>query len=290
MLRPTALVLRAPGTNCDRETAHAFEMAGAHAERIHVNCLMENPGLLERFQILCLPGGFSYGDDIAAGKILAKQMRLRIGEDLQRFREGDNLILGICNGFQVLIKSGLLIDGTGEQADATLTWNERGLYDDRWVHLQTGNTNCVFLRGLDRLYLPIAHAEGRFVVRDGKSWAALQQSGQVAIRYAPTPSELASQPRSSNQIASQIPDAPSSVATAQPAIASAPLAFPFNPNGSYDNIAGICDPSGKVFGLMPHPERFVHWTQHPRWTRSHTETDQRPDGLRIFRNAVEFFA
>ena len=263
MAQVRVLILRAPGTNCDQETAFAFGQAGADTEIIHINRLLSEPTLADQYQILCLPGGFSYGDDIAAGRIVAGQIRHHLTEELQRFREDGKLILGICNGFQILLKSGILLpDEAGKSAPATLAWNESGYYQDRWVHVGTDSgseSKCVFLRDIERMYLPIAHAEGRFVTRDAGTFAALSTGGQLALRYT----------------------------TANGATSNDALPFPDNPNGSQANVAGVCDSSGRVFGLMPHPERHIHPTQHPQWTR----LPQREvgDGFKMFQNAVQYF-
>lgn len=268
MTQPRVLVLRAPGTNCDVETAHAFEQAGAIAERIHVGRLMENPALHARYQILCLPGGFSYGDDIAAGRILATRMRRHLGEMIHHFVDsGDCLVLGICNGMQVLMRLGVLTaDATGDAHEippATLTWNRHGRFEDRWVHLRVDQTPCVFLRGIERMYLPMAHAEGRLVARDEVTLESLRSAGRLPIRYA--------DPADDSAITDKV------------------LPFPINPNGADANVAGVCDASGRVFGLMPHPERHLDPTQHPFWTRREHQPEH-GDGLAIFRNAVEWFA
>ena len=246
--KPNVLILRAPGTNCDFETAYAFELAGAAAERIHVNRLLEDPSLLERFEILCFPGGFSFGDDVAAGRILATELRHHLSEPLHRFKEAGRLILGICNGFQILVKSGLLLADDEAQPKATLTWNKSGVYTDRWAHLTVDGGKCVFLKGITSLYLPVAHAEGRFVGRDDAVLDQLQANGQLALRYVPDE----------------------------------------NPNGAERNVAGLCDETGRVFGLMPHPERYIDPTQHPYWTRLENLPEV-GDGLALFRNAVEYF-
>ena len=257
MTKPRALVLRAPGTNCDQETAWAFRLAGADTEFIHINQLMENPRTTLDYQILCVPGGFSFGDDVGAGRILASKFTSRLKDCIEEFRTAEKLVLGICNGFQVLIKTGFLVPKDVSGLPVTLTWNHNGRYDCRWVNLKTAGSSCVFLRDTDMMYLPIAHAEGRFVVRDSGILANLKSTRQVALKYV--------NPDGSN---SDVP-------------------YPFNPNGSDDNIAGICDESGCVFGLMPHPERFVDRTQHPRWTRLPENTAV--DGLKIFENAVSYF-
>ena len=268
MSKPNVLILRAPGTNCDQETAFAFAAAGAATELLHVNRLLENPSLFEQFQILCIPGGFSYGDDVAAGRILANQMEHHLADEMARFKDAGKLILGICNGFQVLLKSGVLlqpaIDAAGRRsAAATLTWNDTARFDDRWVELAVDGQKCVFLKNVERMYLPIAHAEGKFVARDSEELERLESAGQLVLRYRPLDGSGA-------------------------ADFSAAVPYPDNPNGSMANVAGACDPSGRVLGLMPHPERHIHRTHHPRWTRQ--ETQQTGDGLKIFTNAVEFFA
>jgi len=306
MAKPRVLILRAPGTNCDIETAYAFEKAGAVADRLHIRRLLENPPLIRDYQILCIPGGFSYGDDVAAGKILAVQLRHHLLEVLHEFHRADKLILGICNGFQVLLKTGLLIppDETGKPV-ATLTWNQSARFEDRWVHLEAASDRCVFLRGIERLELPIAHAEGRFVVRDAEWLDGLAKAGQIALVYA-LPGELSqlvargtgpAPQASSSDVANTASRCPVETGTAlldrlDRAVTEGDwrqvLPYPWNPNGSMGNIAGACDKTGRVLGLMPHPERFIDPTHHPRWTRG--EQHNPPDGLRLFVNAVEYFS
>jgi phosphoribosylformylglycinamidine synthase len=257
MSQVNALVLRAAGVNCNDETAYALELAVAdRVEQLHVNRLIENPDALDRFNFLVVPGGFSYGDDISAGKILAHQLELHVGEQLRRFVAAGKLVLGICNGFQVLIKSGLLgrADGDG-RAPVTITANDNGRFEDRWVHLAAASAHNIFLpAGADPIYLPIAHGEGKFAVRDAAVLDELRGNDLVAVRYAD---------------AEGVP---------------AGGAFPANPNGSADDIAGLCDATGQVFGLMPHPERHIVATQHPQWTRR--GLSNHPDGLEIFANGV----
>ena len=252
--KPNVLVLRAPGTNCDVETAYAFELAGAEAERIHINRLLEDPALADRFQILCFPGGFSFGDDVASGRILAATIRHHLADAIRAFRDAGNLILGICNGFQILIKSGILIDEDQNGLRATLTWNKSGVYTDRWARLTVDGRKCVFLRGVEELYLPVAHAEGRFAARSEAVLDELEKAGRLALRYLPED----------------------------------------NPNGAARNVAGVCDETGRVFGLMPHPERHIDATQHPRWTRlapngRAAKPETAGDGFVLFKNAVEYF-
>lgn len=260
MTKPYVTILRAPGTNCDQETRYAFELAGARAEVFHVNRVLEKPAILNDSQILCVPGGFSYGDDVAAGRILANQMEHHLAEALESFKAAGKLILGICNGFQVLIKSGVIVRPDAELGPpATLTLNESGKYEDRWIWLRTDGAKCVFLAGIESMYLPVAHAEGKFVPRDAATFQQLEAGGQLVLRYA-----------SAN------------------GIAAGKLAFPENPNGSIGNVAGLCDSTGRVLGLMPHPERHIDVTHHPRWTRG--EGREGGHGLQMFINAVRYFA
>lgn len=257
MPTPTALILRSPGTNCDLETAFVFEKAGAFAERLHINRLREDPSLLQNFQILVLPGGFSYGDDVGAGKILANQLTHFLGDELRKFRDQEKLILGICNGFQILLKAGLIILPDEEGPVATLANNKQGRYEDRWVHMKVTSQKSPFVKGLDRLFIPMAHGEGRFTCREQWILQGLEQTGQVVLKYV------------------------------RPDGTSANEEFPHNPNGSSHDVAGVCDASGLVMGLMPHPERHAFPTQHPHWTRQGLK--EQGDGFAIFKNAVDFF-
>jgi len=264
MAQPNVLILRAPGTNCDAETAFAFESAGAKAELLHINRLLDDPGLCSRFQIFCIPGGFSYGDDVAAGRILGNQIRHHLSEQLAEFKAAEKLILGICNGFQVLINSGVLLEPDAQKGPpVTLTWNDSGKFEDRWVRLGVRGEKSVFLAGIDGMYLPVAHAEGKFVVRDAEVLAGLESGGQLVLRYRP-------------------------LTGADSAPSGEGVPYPDNPNGSMAGTAGICDTTGRVLGLMPHPERHVDPTQHPRWTRG--EAGAVGDGIKVFANAVAYFA
>jgi phosphoribosylformylglycinamidine synthase len=256
MATARVLILRAPGANCDAEAQFAFTQAGATAERLHINRLREQPSLLHRYQILTIPGGFTYGDDVAAGKILANQLAHFLGDTLRRFRDADKLILGICNGFQVLLKAGLLLAPDEDGPLATLAGNGHGRFEDRWIRLQTNPGRCPFLTGYETWEVPVAHGEGNFLCREPWILKGLEQAGQIVLRYV---------------------DA-----------AGRPGLYPINPNGSQGNVAGLCDATGRVLGLMPHPERHVLPTQHPRWTRQGLAREG--DGLRLFRNAVHYFA
>jgi phosphoribosylformylglycinamidine synthase len=249
---PTVLILRAPGTNSDHELAFAFERAGAQPVYAHVNQLRADPGRLQDAQILAIPGGFSYGDDVAAGKILASQLQNFLADAVREFRDAEKLVLGVCNGFQVLLKAGLIVPPDEDGPLATLAHNTSGRYCDRWVELTATPGKCVFLKGCESLTVPVAHGEGRFVCR--KEWIlkGLNQANQVVLRYA------------------------------------GPDAYPHNPNGSDGQVAGLCDPSGRVLGLMPHPERHALPTQNPQWHRAGLKPDG--DGMALFRNAVGYFA
>lgn len=258
MPTPRVLILRAPGTNCDHETAHAFELAGGEADLVHINQLLDDPLLPNDYQILCLPGGFSYGDDIAAGRILGNQIRHHLQQALVDFKEAGKLVLGICNGFQILMNSGILLADEEAGPPATLTWNDSGKFEDRWVSLATNSAYCVFLRDIESMYLPVAHAEGKFVTRDETTLAALAEAGHLALRYTPL-----------NGSSDGVP-------------------YPDNPNGSQLSVAGVCDTTGRVLGLMPHPERHVDPTHHPRWTREGLK--EQGDGLKMFQNAVDYFS
>ena len=243
--------MRAPGTNCDVETAFAFEQAGSLVESAHVNELVRREKSLSHYQILVIPGGFTYGDDVSAGKILANELKLKLGEDIQRFVGRGGLILGICNGFQVLVKAGILpplVDGSQR---LTLANNDSNQFECRWVYLSVDQKSpCIFTRGISALYLPVAHGEGR-VMAEPETLSRLN----VVLRYADERGNVQA-------------------------------GYPHNPNGSADNIAGICDGSGRIFALMPHPERFIRWTQHPRWSREVPR--EQGDGFAVFLNAVEW--
>ena len=255
MAKAKVLVLRTAGTNCDKETVHAFERAGAHCELLHVNRLLADKPHLHEFDILAIPGGFSYGDDIAAGKIEANELRLGLKGEIDKFVSDGKLIIGICNGFQVLVKMGLLPNlGGGEEQEVSLAWNDSDRFEDRWVYLKAGTNRCVFIEEGRIIYLPIAHAEGKFVTRDGEMAEKLQENGQIVLRYCDENGN--------------------------------PGPYPVNPNGSVLDIAGICDATGRIFGLMPHPERHMFAYQHPRWTREGLKDEG--DGMQVFRNAIEY--
>lgn len=246
------LVLRAAGTNCDRETCEAFAMAGGAPDPVHVNRLMREPELLAGARICAVPGGFTYGDDLGAGKVLANQIRQRLLGPFRDFVRGGGLVLGVCNGFQILVKAGLLPDPFEDEPTATLDWNDSNRFEARWVYLKVCSANSEFIKEERVIQLPVAHGEGKFLPRDDEALRRLRIRGQVVLRYCDP--------------------------------GGRPVGYPGNPNGSVDAIAGICDPTGRVLGLMPHPERFTRPTHHPWWTRF--PTPPAPDGLRFFTTAI----
>ncbi len=256
-MTPKALILTGYGINCDMETQHAFKLAGADAERVHLTDLINGARKLSEFHILAFPGGFSFGDDIASGKVLANMIKYNLGGQVREFIDAGKLIIGICNGFQAMVKMGLLpaFDGYYSMQDVTLTFNDSGRFEDRWVHLKTNkNSNCVFTKGIGSMYLPVRHGEGKFVVKNPQVLLRLKKNNHVVFQYVDKEGNLAGYPR--------------------------------NPNGSVENIAAICDETGRVFGMMPHPEAFQHRTNHPAWTRE--ELPEEGAGVAIFRNAVEY--
>lgn len=249
-------ILFAAGTNCDAETAYAFRLVGAQTEIVHINHLKSHRRGISGFHILAIPGGFSYGDYIASGRILANELRHNLANEIVGFLDAGGLIIGICNGFQVLVKAGLLpgFERHFERQSVTLDSNDSGRYEDRWVRLKVEPSVCVFTQGLSEfIELPVAHAEGKFLVSDNSILRRLSSNRQIVLRYV---------------------DA-----------SGYPGRYPDNPNGSIEGIAGICDRTGKVFGLMPHPERNIFREHHPDWRRRRLT---RPDGIAIFERAVRY--
>jgi phosphoribosylformylglycinamidine synthase len=260
MAASNVLILRAPGTNCDEETAYAFERAGGVCARVHIRALCDAPNLLGAHAILAFPGGFSYGDDLGSGTVLGNELMQRLNEPLLRFVERGGLVLGICNGFQILVKTGLLpglsyVSKSNGSGGATLTFNDSQRFEDRWVHLKIEPGNSPFLEGAAGrvITLPVAHGEGKLVARDADTLRLLETRQQVAFRYVEQNGEK--------------PE------------------YPANPNGAQNDIAGLIDESGRVLGLMPHPERHVLPWQHPRWTRQGLQKDG--EGSFLFANAVK---
>ncbi|MCK8602540.1 phosphoribosylformylglycinamidine synthase subunit PurQ [Desulfoferrobacter suflitae] len=269
MSRIRALVLTGFGLNCDIETAYALKKAGARAERIHLNHLIDGVNRLKDFQIFVIGGGFSWGDDHGAGVILAMRLKHRLQDDILNFVQAGGLVLGICNGFQVIVNLGLLPGFEPHQLrrDVAIIGNDCGNFRDQWVRLG-GNpaSPCILTRGIDTIELPVRHGEGKFYAETGVL-ERLVSSEQVILRYTTT--------------------------DGRPAAGE----FPDNPNGSLGDIAGICDPTGRIAGLMPHPEAFNHCTNHPDWTyrkevlrRQGKSLPEEGDGIKMFRNLVDYFA
>ncbi len=249
---PRVLIVRAPGTNCDEETAFAWEQAGAQVETWHVARLLANPSAVRAFQILTIPGGFSYGDDLGAGRVMATRIGLVLADAVRELRDRGGLILGICNGFQVLVRAGLL-PGDPSLGPATLARNDSGHFEDRWVTMRPTLGKTPFLTDDTLISMPSAHGEGKFQMSQPDALDRLAANGQVVLRYL------------------DAHDSPTE-------------SYPANPSGTPGGIAGICDPSGRILGIMPHPERNILPWHHPQWTRRPQTSEG--DGLRLFRNAV----
>jgi phosphoribosylformylglycinamidine synthase len=255
MKKPRVCVLRTDGINCDEETFYAFEKAGADCRLVHVNQLRRSSEKLASYHILVLPGGFSYGDDVHSGKILAVELTSFLREQLEAFVDAGKLVLGICDGFQVLVRTGLLPNRNLGEIKTTLIANESH-FECRWVNLLIEGSHCVFTRGMggSQLSIQVAHGEGKFFT-DPATLQEIENRGQVVFRYAG--------------------------ADGRPTVL-----YPANPNGSLNAIAGICDSTGRIMGMMPHPERYIERTQHPNWRRMPAGTV--PHGLTIFLNAVDY--
>lgn len=266
--RPKSLVLYGNGINCERETAHANTLAGFDPELIHVDELLERPTAIHRFRFINFPGGFLDGDDLGSAKAQAvkwKHQKMvgtgrRFLDELVKFIEEKKIIIGICNGFQLLVKTGLLPapKGVYGRQVATLCANDSGRFEDRWVSLKVNRfSHCIFTSDMDKIYLPVRHGEGKFVVDSEENIAAMREGGHLALWYADESGE-------------------------------ATMRYPDNPNGSFEAVAAVCDETGRIFGIMPHPEAFVYRLQHPRWTRGFA--GEEGDGLKIFRNACKYIS
>jgi len=274
MKKVKAMVLTGYGLNCDNETDFSLHLAGADSRRMHINELIgkaqsDSGGVLRDYRILVFGGGFSWADDHGAGVLMASKMKRHLGEALKAFVDAGNLILGICNGFQALVNLGLLpgFDGRYQDREVALTHNDSGNFIDAWVNLKINpESPSVFTRGIPRAEFPVRHGEGKFYAA-GDTIERLFQNNQVVLQYA---------------------DENGGPADGR---------WPANPNGSLSDIAGICDSTGRIFGLMPHPEAFNHFTNHPDWTRRKQALARRGEsidreeggGIAIFRNAVTYF-
>ena len=273
MSRVRALVLTGYGLNCDYETDYALRCAGAESYRVHINSFIFGSSLgehvrLEDYHILVFCGGFSWGDDHGAGVIMASKIKRHLGDEIYKFIDDGKLILGICNGFQVLVNLGLLpgFDRDYRKRKVALTYNDKGNFIDAWVNLRfSAASPCVFTKGIEKMELPVRHAEGKFYASE-EVLQRLQANNQIVATYC------------------------------KPDGSPAQGEWPANPNGSLLDIAGICDPTGRVFGLMPHPEAFNHFTNHPDWAHlkekskrlNKSITQQEGEGIKIFKRAVRY--
>ena len=254
--KPSVCVLKTDGINCDRETLHAFDLAGGKTQLVHINELRSGERRLESYEILVIPGGFSYGDDVASGKILALELNSYLGDQINEFvQRRKGLVLGVCNGFQVLVRTGLLPFGTMGEMQSTLSHNDSGHFECRWVNLKVEDNNaCVFLEGMNgTVSYQVAHGEGKFFARQPEL-KRIEAEKLVVFRYCDT-------------------------------LGNPTQEYPLNPNGSLNAIAGITDPTGRILGLMPHPERFTRRTQYPNWRRM---KNLEPQGLPIFEKMVSY--
>jgi len=255
--KPRALIIKSSGTNCDEESCFITQKAGFEAEIIHANEIFKKTELLRKYHLLYIPGGFTYGDDLGAGTVFGNEILIKLGWLLKDFVKEGKLILGVCNGFQILVRSGLLPDPFDDAyGSVTLSQNSSGKFECRWVCLKISSIKSEFLKEGNIIELPVAHGEGKFLTKDRKTLDLLYSRGQVILQYTDKDGNLAG--------------------------------YPYNPNGSIDNIAGICDSTGRILGLMPHPERFNDITNHPLWTRQNRARVIEPHGLMFFRNAFDY--
>ena len=274
MYTPKVAVLFGFGINCDHETAAVFDMVGGHSTRVHLNSFISGADDLANYDILAVPGGFSFGDHLGSGRLMGNRMRFSLREELTKFIGAGKPIIGICNGFQVLVKTGLLPGPEGEVPDfiqrASLPLIDSGRYEDRWVTLEFNqHSNCIWTKGMTQIDCPVRHGEGKYVMPDRENLTKLAANNQITVRYI--------DPNDTNASIDK----------------DTVLPFPISPNGSMMNIAGISDSTGLVFGLMPHPEAIYAQWLHPDFTRGTAPTidsdiDWEGQGLQIFRNAVEY--
>jgi phosphoribosylformylglycinamidine synthase len=268
-MKARVLIITGDGLNCEAETARAFEIAGAQACRVHITALLSGKDRLEDYQGLAFIGGFSNGDHLGAGTVQSCRFKHRLKEDLDRFIQRRRPIIGICNGFQTLVKMGILPGAVQKEAHrtdwvqtATIMPNDSGKFEDRWVHLLIDTQSpCIWTRGVEQLFLPVRHGEGKFFTTDTRLISQLGAQNRVVARYT------------------------------DPDYSGPVMDYPFNPNGSLEAVAAVCDPSGIIFGLMPHPEAFLSPYNHPSWTRTAALGRPLPEhgeGAVLFRNAVSY--
>lgn len=253
------LILTGYGINAEKELAWAFEKANGNADIIHLDDVLSNKSLLKKYQILAFPGGFSYGDHIASGRVFSNIIKYNLMDEIKEFIDEKKLIIGICNGFQIITQLGLVPDLCNDKKQTvSLIQNDSGHFEDRWVWVRAPKNNSPWLVDIDKLYLPVRHGEGKLVVSDQKILQLIIDNNQIALQYIdPDSKDLDN------------------------------VKYPFNPNGSIMNIAGILNKHGNVFGLMPHPEAYIFEENHPRWTEN--IKDVKYIGLKIFENAIDHF-
>lgn len=255
-MKPKVCILRSDGTNCDEELFYAFEKFGAKPQYVHINQLRDKSIKLKDFKILALPGGFSYGDDIASGKVLAIELTSFLKKELQQFVKKRGLVLGICNGFQTLVRTGLLPFNNLGKMDVTLAPNDSGHFECRWVKLKINSSKCRFLNASDKsIDIAVNHGEGKFYA-DSVTLDKIKKQNLVTFTYVDEKDNSTQE-------------------------------YPQNPNGSYQAIAGVCDPTGRILGLMPHPEKYIDNTQHPNWRRL-IQDGKTPNGAQLFINMIKF--
>lgn len=274
-VKPKILVLKTDGTNCDGETVYAFELAGGKPELVHVNELRSGKEKLKNYQILAIPGGFSYGDDVASGKILALELASYLADEIKTFVKRGGLVIGICNGFQVLVRTGLLPFGKLGKMQATLTNNDSGHFECRWINLKIEKNKCVFLNTSDGSRLdPPAGGEVMTPPRWAKNGIISYQVAHGEGKFFAPPDVLEKIEKENLVVFRYCDD------RGYPC-----QDYPANPNGALNAIAGICDPTGRILGLMPHPERFVRREQHPNWRRIR---NLEPQGLPVFKKMIDY--
>ncbi|MFA5948409.1 MAG: phosphoribosylformylglycinamidine synthase I [Candidatus Gracilibacteria bacterium] len=266
-MTPKAIIITGYGINCEEETAKVFELKGAESKIMHINDIIENPKVLNDYQIMAFPGGFSYGDDTGSGNALANRIKNNINDDFLKFAREDKLIIGLCNGFQMLVNLGLVpaLENDYGKIQATLMHNKTARYECRWVYLKNTSKKCIWTRDVEMLHVPIAHGEGNFYA-DEKTIEKIIKNDQIAFKYVDENGFPANQK------------------------------FPINPNGAMLDIAGICDESGRILGMMPHPERFNNFFNEISWPikkekilREGGKINNEGEGLKIFENAIKYF-
>ena len=263
--KPRVLIPSGQGLNCEEETAFGYKILGAETSIVHINDIIAKPAMLEDYHILALVGGFSDGDHIASGKIHANRLRYGLERPLGRFIDDGKLIIGVCNGFQAMVKAGILpaLDNKRETGMMTLTYNDSGIFEDRWIHIiPNKKSKCIWTKGIEEIYLPVRHGEGKASFPSDEALRRLESANQVALYYLnPETRKIAKEPD-----------------------------YPNNPNGSINGIAAVCDPTGRIFGMMPHWEAFLSPYNHPNWTRLKTEGKLPKEGLglQVARNGVEY--